>query len=108
MPWGAADIALGKMAAVVQKMADKDILVWLDRGVKPSEQERYRAATIVADRLCGAVANPIIRNAQGRATTRRDCQMAAEKRVHTSSVGRTEKLQHHAARNICSPDERTS
>ena len=30
----------------------------------PTEQEVYRAATIVADRLCGAVANPIIRNAQ--------------------------------------------
>ncbi len=30
----------------------------------PSEQERYRAATIVADRLTGAVANPVIRNAQ--------------------------------------------
>ena len=59
-----ADSALSKVAAVIQKMADKDILVWLERGDAPSEQERYRAATIVADRLCGAVANPIIRNAQ--------------------------------------------
>ena len=55
---------LGKVAAVIQKMADKDILVWLEREDAPSEQERYRAATILADRLCGAVANPIIRNAQ--------------------------------------------
>ena len=45
-------------------MADPDILIWLERGDTPSEQERYRAATIIADRLCGAVANPIIRNAQ--------------------------------------------
>ena len=58
------DSALGKVAAVIQKMADKDILVWLEWGDTPSEQERYRAATILADRLCGAVANPIIRNAQ--------------------------------------------
>ena len=58
------DSALGKVAAVIQKMADKDILVWLEWGDAPSEQERYRAATILADRLCGAVANPIIRNAQ--------------------------------------------
>ena len=59
-----ADGALGKVAAVLHKMADKDIFVWVERGDEPSEQERYRAATIVADRLCGAVANPIIRNAQ--------------------------------------------
>lgn len=55
---------LGKVAAVIQKMADKDILVWLEWGDAPSKQERHRAATILADRLCGAVANPIIRNAQ--------------------------------------------
>jgi len=45
-------------------MADPDIFVWLERDNYPSKQELYRAATIVADRLCGAVANPIIRNAQ--------------------------------------------
>ena len=49
---------------IIAKMADRDVFVWLDRGDEPSEQELYRAATIVADRLCGAVANPIIRNAQ--------------------------------------------
>ena len=64
MPQQKADAALGKITAVIQRMADPDILVWLERGDMPSEQERYRAATIVADRLCGAVANPIIRNAQ--------------------------------------------
>lgn len=30
----------------------------------PTEVERYRASTIVADRLCGALADPIVRNAQ--------------------------------------------
>ena len=59
-----ADVALEKITAVIQRMADPDILVWLERGGTPSELERYRAATIIADRLCGAVANPIIRNAQ--------------------------------------------
>ena len=58
------DMDLEKIAGVIQKMTDPDILVWLERGDTPSEQERYRAATIIADRLCGAVANPIIRNAQ--------------------------------------------
>ena len=60
------DIALEKIAGVIEKMADRDIFPWLENGNTPSEQELYRAATIVADRLCGAIANPIIRNAQER------------------------------------------
>lgn len=55
---------LQKIANIIEMMADPDIFVWLGRGDKPSDAEIHRAATIVADRLCGAVANPIIRNAQ--------------------------------------------
>lgn len=58
------DRDLGKISETIEKMADPDIFVWLGRDNDPREQELYRAATIVADRLCGAVANPIIRNAQ--------------------------------------------
>lgn len=57
---------LQRISDVFKKMADVDILPWLESGNEPSEAEAYRAATIVADRLCGAVANPIIRNAQER------------------------------------------
>jgi len=46
------------------RMADPDIFVWLESGTAPDKMLTHRAATIVADRLCGAVANPIIRNAQ--------------------------------------------
>ena len=59
-----ADIELGKISDIIEKMADPDIFVWLARKDAPSDVEMHRAATIVADRLCGAVANPIIRNAQ--------------------------------------------
>jgi len=59
-----ADNNLEKIANIIERMADPDIFVWLARGDDPSEAEMHRAATIVADRLCGAVANPIIRNAQ--------------------------------------------
>ena len=59
-----ADNALGKIANIIHRMADPDIFVWLQREGIPSDLELYRAATIVADRLCGSVANPIIRNAQ--------------------------------------------
>ena len=55
---------LAKIGKIIEKMADPDVFVWLERGGEPSRLELHRAATIVADRLCGAVANPIIRNAQ--------------------------------------------
>ena len=49
---------------VIQKMVDPDIYVWLSRTKPATRAEVARAATIIADRLCGAVSNPIIRNAQ--------------------------------------------
>ena len=56
---------LSRISTIIGKMADPDIFVWLSRKKPaPTGREVHRAATIVADRLCGAVANPIIRNAQ--------------------------------------------
>lgn len=60
------DAELIKIASVIEKMADPDIFVWLGRREPPTEPEIVRAATIVADRLCGSIANPIVRNAQER------------------------------------------
>ena len=64
MPLPRLERDLEKIGFLIEQMADPDIFVWLQGDRSPSDQERYRAATIVADRLCGAVANPIIRNAQ--------------------------------------------
>lgn len=64
MPIVRADAELAKIVAIIRKMADPDIFVWLGRPTPPSQTEIHRAATIVADRLCGSVANPIIKNAQ--------------------------------------------
>jgi type II restriction enzyme len=58
------DPQLVKIGDIIEKMADPDIFVWLGRAEPATDVEKHRAATIVADRLCGAVANPIIRNAQ--------------------------------------------
>jgi type II restriction enzyme len=58
------NVELRKIGTIIEKMADPDIFVWLGRLKPPSKIEIHRAATIVADRLCGSVANPIIRNAQ--------------------------------------------
>ncbi|MCP4109429.1 MAG: XamI family restriction endonuclease [Desulfobacteraceae bacterium] len=49
---------------IIERMADPDIFVWKERDDKGTKEEVHRASTIVADRLCGAVADPIIRNAQ--------------------------------------------
>jgi len=58
------DVELKKIGSIIEKMVDPDIFIWLERAQPPTDVEIHRAATIVADRLCGAVANPIIRNAQ--------------------------------------------
>ncbi|AFY90994.1 XamI family restriction endonuclease [Chroococcidiopsis thermalis] len=58
------DEQLRKITNIVSRLADRDIFTWLDTEQKPTESEIYRAATIVADRLCGSSADPIVRNAQ--------------------------------------------
>ena len=58
------DRELAKIARIIEAMADPDIFVWLGRAQAATDVEVHRAAPIVADRLCGAVANPIVRNAQ--------------------------------------------
>ena len=55
---------LTKLCRIITILLDRDIFPWLDAAKSPTDHERDRASTIVADRLCSAVANPIIRNAQ--------------------------------------------
>jgi hypothetical protein len=60
------DAQLAAVGKIIHYMADRDIFPWLDTRIGPSAEQIERAATIVADRLCGAAANPIIRNEQER------------------------------------------
>ena len=55
---------LRAIAKTIRALTDVDIFPWLKKKCVPTSKETYRAASIVADRLCGANANPIIRNAQ--------------------------------------------
>jgi hypothetical protein len=55
---------LTRVSNVLSKLLDRDIFPWLDAAKEPTEHERDRASTIIADRLCSAIANPIVRNAQ--------------------------------------------
>lgn len=55
---------LERICAVIEKLLDRDLFPWVEDKRTPSEVERQRASTIVADRLCGALSDPIVRNAQ--------------------------------------------
>ena len=57
---------LTAIVRMISRLLDRDIFPWTESKKRPTKTEIYRAATIVADRLCGAIANPIIRNAQER------------------------------------------
>ncbi len=58
------EVELAKLCHIMSALLDHDIFPWLNTAQGPTEQQRERGASIVADRLCSAVANPIVRNAQ--------------------------------------------
>ena len=64
MPKAEVDAQFARIGDIILRLADRDIFTWLDDGHEVTDAEVHRAATVVADRLCGAVADPIIRNAQ--------------------------------------------
>lgn len=55
---------LGMICKTVRELLDKDLFSWLVDGTQPDDKTRDIAAIVVADRLTGADADPIIRNAQ--------------------------------------------
>ena len=74
MSKGMLERELTKVGKLIVRLADRDIFPWLGDKRDPTRSDTHRAATVVADRLCGAVADPIIRNAQ------EERQLAAIKR----------------------------
>jgi hypothetical protein len=62
----AIDRSLAQIVNTIAKLLDVDLFPWLAAKKPPAPPERHRAATIVADRLCGSISDPIIRNAQER------------------------------------------
>jgi adenine-specific DNA-methyltransferase len=55
---------LSRIADLLSELADRDLFPWLQSGGTPSGEQIDRSALVVADRLCGAASDPIIRNAQ--------------------------------------------
>jgi hypothetical protein len=58
------EIELEKISEIIHRLVDTDIFNWLETKTEPNEEEKNRAAVIIADRLCGMLADPIIRNSQ--------------------------------------------
>ena len=61
-----ANLILGKIIAIVNKILDKDIMPWLEKKATPDEIDRLLAKQIIGDRVCGSLADPLIRNEQER------------------------------------------
>lgn len=57
-------LELRLICSTIERLVDRDLLAWVPSNRIPTQDEVDLAAMVVADRLCGAVADPIIRNAQ--------------------------------------------
>lgn len=55
---------LGKIVFVINKLLDVELLPWLEDKTSPNNKDVKIAEAIIADRLCGTLSDPIIRNEQ--------------------------------------------
>ncbi len=53
-----------RIGGVLTSLIDRDVCPWIPEGRAPDGDEARVAAIVIADRLCGVAANPVIRNAQ--------------------------------------------
>ena len=57
--------ALDRIAGTVERLMDRDIMPWLNGGTS-GKRDLEVASAIIGDRLCGSLADPIVRNEQER------------------------------------------
>lgn len=58
------DEELPRLIAIIDQLLDRQLLNWLGYTQDPFKMDLFVAKSVVADRLCGAMSDPIIRNAQ--------------------------------------------
>jgi len=58
------DTEMQKISTILTRLLDRDILNWAGTNNTPTELDLSRSAAVIADRLCGMMSDPIIRNAQ--------------------------------------------
>lgn len=61
---GEKEESLNRIVHVLNKLLDVELFAWIQKGNTPTEEELKIAECIVADRLCGTLSDPIIRNEQ--------------------------------------------
>jgi len=64
LPKPTAENALQNICDIIGELIDLDLFAWLKENRDPTPQELDRALIVVADRLSGAIADPLLRNAQ--------------------------------------------
>lgn len=57
--------ALDRISNIVERLLDRDIMPWLNGG-NAGKRDLEVASAIIGDRLCGSLADPIVRNEQER------------------------------------------
>lgn len=82
MPADEREQQLRSICKILKSMADKDMMRWLSEKREPTEEEVSRSATVVADRLCGVLSDPIIRNAQEERQLQKIRKFLERKRYH--------------------------
>jgi len=55
---------LERICAVLTELLDLDLFEWLKTGTQPDDRQWELAKVVVGDRRCGAIADPVVRNAQ--------------------------------------------
>ncbi len=55
---------LNAITKAIQKLIDKDLMPWLEEDREIENEELAIAVNVIADRLCSALADPTVRNAQ--------------------------------------------
>lgn len=66
MPEKDLEDALTRIIDIVNRLFDVDMMPWLIAKSFPNERDRLLATHVIGDRLCGSLADPIIRNEQER------------------------------------------
>ncbi|WP_257202567.1 XamI family restriction endonuclease [Corynebacterium cystitidis] len=60
------NVQVGNMLQVIERLMDRDLIDWLDSPKDPTEKQKVLASVVIGDRKTGAIADPVIRNAQER------------------------------------------
>lgn len=77
---------LERITTIITRLIDSDIFIWFNSDTEPSIEEVRRASTVVADRLCGMLTDPLIRNAQEKRQLQRITQWLEARGYSQSEV----------------------